>query len=403
VQEAWRLYHQGEFQAACELGLSLGLPGYAVANKAATIYATYLEDNEKKKLALFEEAAARGEEQMAKMPKYANAYYFYALALGRYSQGISVAKALAQGLGTKVRDALTQALKLEPNHADAHIALGAFHAEVINKVGAMVGGLTYGAKKDDGRRALREGAQAQPGFGHRPHRVRQRPGDAVRRGEDEAGREALPRGRRLQAGGRHGAPRRRGWPRRNWKNRFWEKSVCLGRRFGRRGWRPMIGVSAAGAAAWRGSLRGDAACAASGRAQAPTPVPPPGSSSISSGVRNSSHGSSSRAYTSFSNSGRKRETMRSGSVTKWRSVTRPNCTLAVVAEDGDAHADVARLRHPEHLLRQARPGHVERLLRAGHVGHHRRGLVGEDVEGDVLHEFRRQPVAASTPRATTGW
>ena len=59
-----------------------------------------------------------------------------------------VAKALAQGLGTKVRDALTQALKLNPDHADAHIALGAFHAEVINKVGAMVGGLTYGAKKD---------------------------------------------------------------------------------------------------------------------------------------------------------------------------------------------------------------------------------------------------------------
>ena len=148
VQQAWRLYHQGEFQAACELGLSLGLPGYAVANKAATIYATYLEDNEKKKLALFEEAAARGEEQMAKMPKYPNAYYFHALALGRYSQGISVANALAQGLGTKVRDALTQALRLNPDHADAHIALGAFHAEVISKVGAMVGGLTYGAKKD---------------------------------------------------------------------------------------------------------------------------------------------------------------------------------------------------------------------------------------------------------------
>ena len=45
VQEAWRLYHQGDFQQACELGLSLGLPGYAVANKAATIYATYIEDN----------------------------------------------------------------------------------------------------------------------------------------------------------------------------------------------------------------------------------------------------------------------------------------------------------------------------------------------------------------------
>ncbi len=148
AQEAWRLYHQGEFQQACALGLSLGLPGYAVANKAATIYATYLEDNGKKKLALFEEAAARGEEQMAKMPKYPNGYYFHALALGRYSQGISVAKALAQGLGAKVRDALAQSLKLNPEHADAHIALGAFHAEVIGKVGAMVGGLTYGAKKE---------------------------------------------------------------------------------------------------------------------------------------------------------------------------------------------------------------------------------------------------------------
>lgn len=150
VQEAWRLYHQGAFQQAYELGLGLGLPGCAVANKAAVIYATYLEKSEKKQLELFGEAAARAEEQIAAMPKYPNAHYFHALALGRYSRGISVAKALAQGLGSKVKQSLTQALKLEPNHADAHIALGAFHAEVIDKVGAMVGGLTYGAKKEAG-------------------------------------------------------------------------------------------------------------------------------------------------------------------------------------------------------------------------------------------------------------
>jgi hypothetical protein len=28
VQEAWRLYHNGEFQAACEAGLVAGLDGY---------------------------------------------------------------------------------------------------------------------------------------------------------------------------------------------------------------------------------------------------------------------------------------------------------------------------------------------------------------------------------------
>ena len=81
-------------------------------------------------------------------PKNANAYYWQAYALGRYAQGISIVKALAQGIGGKVKAALETAIKLAPKHADAHIALGAYHAEVIDKVGAMIGGLTYGAKKD---------------------------------------------------------------------------------------------------------------------------------------------------------------------------------------------------------------------------------------------------------------
>jgi len=58
-------------------------------------------------------------------------------------------KALSQGLGGRVKASLEQALRLAPGHADAHIAFGTYHAEIIDKVGAMVGGaLTYGAKKD---------------------------------------------------------------------------------------------------------------------------------------------------------------------------------------------------------------------------------------------------------------
>ncbi len=33
-------------------------------------------------------------------------------------------------------------------HADAHTAYGAYQAEVIDKVGGLVAGVTYGAKKD---------------------------------------------------------------------------------------------------------------------------------------------------------------------------------------------------------------------------------------------------------------
>jgi len=162
VVTAWIDYHAGRFQQAAEAGLKAGTAGIGVASKATNIYANYLEKAEKKRLELFQEVAARCEAQQSADPKNANAYYHYAYAIGRYGQGISVTKALAQGLGGKVRDALTQAIKLAPKHADAHIALGAFHAEVIDKVGAMIGGMTYGAKRDEGLRLFRKALELNP-------------------------------------------------------------------------------------------------------------------------------------------------------------------------------------------------------------------------------------------------
>jgi tetratricopeptide (TPR) repeat protein len=148
VLDAWRHFHAGEFGQAVEAGLAAGGAGVNAAVKAQTVYAHYLEKTDKAKLALFEEAAAWAEERRGKAPKDANAHYLYAFALGRYGQGISVAKALAQGMGTKIKDALLTAMKQDAKHADAHTAYGSYQAEVINKVGGLVAGMTYGAKKD---------------------------------------------------------------------------------------------------------------------------------------------------------------------------------------------------------------------------------------------------------------
>lgn len=161
VLAAWALFHAGEFQKAAEAGLKAGDAGVTVANKAQAIYANYLEKSEKTKLALFMEVAERAEAQIAADPKNANAYYFMAYALGRYSQGISIAKALAQGLGSKVKSALETAIKLAPKHADAHIALGAFHAEVIDKVGSLLG-RTQGASKDAGLAMFKTALKLNP-------------------------------------------------------------------------------------------------------------------------------------------------------------------------------------------------------------------------------------------------
>ena len=150
VLQAWVLFHNGEFQAAAQAGIEAGGNGITVANKATSLYANYLEGKEKTRLALFMEVVSRAESQQALDPDNANAWYWQAYALGRYSQGISVTKALAQGFGDKVKQALEQTIKLSPRHADAHIALATFHAEVLDKVGALIGCMTYGAKKDIG-------------------------------------------------------------------------------------------------------------------------------------------------------------------------------------------------------------------------------------------------------------
>ena len=156
VLEAWALFHSGEFQNAMNMGLHLGGDGLTVANKSACIYATYLEKKEAARLDLYMDVVRRAEAQAQENPQNINAHYWQAYALNRYSQGISVAKALAQGLGTKVKGSLENVIKLQPKHADAHIALGAFHAEVIDKVGSLIGGMTYGAKKDTGLALFQE-------------------------------------------------------------------------------------------------------------------------------------------------------------------------------------------------------------------------------------------------------
>lgn len=159
--DAWAHFHSGEFHKACTAGLKLGLTGLNVANKATCVYATYLEKHEASRQELFLEVAERTEQQIKQDPDNLNAYYWHAYALGRYSQCISVAKALAQGLGSKVKTSLETVIKRQPNHVDAHIALGCFHAEVIDKVGSLIGAMAYGAHRDTGMSLLSQALQLQ--------------------------------------------------------------------------------------------------------------------------------------------------------------------------------------------------------------------------------------------------
>ncbi len=180
---AWAHFHNGDFYKAMTMGLEMGLAGLNVANKAACVYATYLEKQEATRLALFMEVAERAGSQISQQPDNVNAYYWRAYALGRYSQGISVAKALAQGLGTKVKTDLEHVIRKQPAHPDAHIALGTFHAEVIDKVGELIGAMAYGAHKTTGlklfQQALKFNMESAIGMVEYAHAMLMLEGDAL--------------------------------------------------------------------------------------------------------------------------------------------------------------------------------------------------------------------------------
>lgn len=144
LRDAWIQFHAGNFAEAVAAG-----EGTTVAIKATAIYATHLEKKDAGKIKLFQAAMAMAEDLRAAEPKNPNAHYQFAYAAGRYSQSISVIKALKEGYGGRIKAALEAALKLDPKHADAHTAMGAYHAEIIDKVGAMIARLTYGANRED--------------------------------------------------------------------------------------------------------------------------------------------------------------------------------------------------------------------------------------------------------------
>ena len=160
--DAWRAFHRGDFQLAHDAGIALKALGASVAIKAGGIHATYLLKNDKDKIARYEALAGLADDAIVALPNAANSHYRRAFALGRYSQCLSITQALAQGIAGKVRASLDATLKLAPKHAEAHTALGLYHAEIVAKVGGMLARLTYGASAAEADKQLQQALKLTP-------------------------------------------------------------------------------------------------------------------------------------------------------------------------------------------------------------------------------------------------
>ncbi len=162
LQAAWGRFHAGEFRAAIEQGASLGALGACVANRAAAVESLYTQAGNAEVMELLLAAVARGEAALEVLAAHANAHYTLALVLGRYSQRISILKAITDGLAARVRAELERTLELEPQHAEAHVALGLYNAEIVNKLGGVVASLTYGASSKDSIEHFKQALKLAP-------------------------------------------------------------------------------------------------------------------------------------------------------------------------------------------------------------------------------------------------
>ena len=162
LQEAWRAFHAGEFRRAVSRGAALGVLGASVANKAAAVDSLYSRRGAADVLKDLESAIERGEHAVGDLDELTNTHYTLALVIGRYSQRISIARALAEGLAGRVRTHLERALALEPRHAEAHLAFGLFHAEIVAKLGSLAASLAYGASQREALEHFRRSLALAP-------------------------------------------------------------------------------------------------------------------------------------------------------------------------------------------------------------------------------------------------
>jgi tetratricopeptide (TPR) repeat protein len=143
IADVKALYAKGSFKEASDMAATLKTAeGFVWAAKSLSIYAQTRPVSEQ------DDHYAKAEGYATKAidldANNADGYFELARADGRLSQLRGVLASLAQGYGSKIKENLDKAIKLNPKHASAMVALGLWHAEIVNKGVAWL----YGA---DGR------------------------------------------------------------------------------------------------------------------------------------------------------------------------------------------------------------------------------------------------------------
>ena len=148
LQEVWRLMFRGDFAQAKADGLKLGVGGQVPAMFAQVIYALFLAPDQASKQKLLEEVISYTDQAGELVNADPMAMFGRVYAKARLGEELPIAVVLKRGYTSQIPDELDALLKKTPNQPYALALYGGYQAGVIRKVGAFVGGMTYGVDAD---------------------------------------------------------------------------------------------------------------------------------------------------------------------------------------------------------------------------------------------------------------
>lgn len=129
-EEALSAFLDGEYLKAAEIGEAAETSdSYAIAARALGVYGNFLAPDSER-IAILERAISLAELAVSADSTNAEAHFQSAHVVGRYAENIGKMKALREGIAGHIRDFLETAIRLDPTHAEAHVALGGWHAEI---------------------------------------------------------------------------------------------------------------------------------------------------------------------------------------------------------------------------------------------------------------------------------
>jgi len=161
--DAERLYHEGRFAKAADLGRAAGsAEGHALAAKATLVHAAYLAPDADKK-ELFRRAAGDARNALERDPDLVDAHLQLAIALGYIGERQGPITAHLDGYAREAKDHVDRAMALAPDYAWTHGVLGVWHLQIVRHGGPALAKELYAASTDDGRAHCARAKTLAPG------------------------------------------------------------------------------------------------------------------------------------------------------------------------------------------------------------------------------------------------